>query len=82
MIPEKRAASCTSAIGSPFQKRLLSPLIPSSTCSGFVIFGLLEALGKSTLTECVSNGAVIMKITNKTNITSTNGTTLISAIGA
>jgi hypothetical protein len=46
-----------------------------------VIFGLLDALGKSTLTECVSNGAVIMNITSNTSITSTSGTTLISDNG-
>src|SRR5688500_8382947 len=45
------------------------------------MFGLLDALGRSTLTECVSNGAVMMKITSSTSITSTSGTTLISESG-
>jgi hypothetical protein len=38
-----------------------------------------EALvfGRSTETPTVNNGAVIIKTINKTNITSTNGVTLI-----
>ena len=37
--------------------------------------------GRFTSTPCVNIGAVTMKITNKTNITSIYGTTLISDIG-
>src|SRR5262245_62630711 len=39
------------------------------------------ALGRSSLTACVSRGAVTMKITSSTRATSINGTMLISAIG-
>src|SRR6187455_2326773 len=46
------------------------------------MFGLLETLGRSTLTACVSSGAVMMKITSSTSITSMSGIMLISAIGA
>src|SRR3954447_6682441 len=45
------------------------------------MFGLLAAFGRSILTECVSKGAVIMNMTSSTSITSTSGTTLISAAG-
>ena len=41
-----------------------------------------ELSGKSTCTPTVNNGAVTMKIINKTNITSTKGVTLISLIGS
>src|SRR5262245_24924445 len=46
------------------------------------MLGLLDAFGRSTLTACVSNGAVMMKITSSTSITSMSGIMLISAIGA
>ena len=38
--------------------------------------------GRSTCTPTVRRGAVTIKIINKTNITSTNGVTLISLIGS
>ena len=38
--------------------------------------------GKSTCTPTVNNGAVTIKIINKTNITSTKGVTFISLIGS
>ena len=41
-----------------------------------------ELSGKSTCTPTVNNGAVTIKIINKTNITSTKGVTLISLIGS
>ncbi|EXI70485.1 MAG: hypothetical protein AW07_04025 [Candidatus Accumulibacter sp. SK-11] len=44
-------------------------------------FTLLDALGRSIFTEWVSNGAVTMKITSSTSITSTSGTTFMSATG-
>src|SRR4051812_35492598 len=50
--------------------------------SGLVRFGVLEALGRSIFTEWVSSGAVMMKITSSTSITSMSGIMLISAIGA
>ena len=40
------------------------------------------AFGSSSLTACVSSGAVMMKITSSTSMTSISGTMLISAIGA
>ena len=43
---------------------------------------LLLTLGKSTCTPTVSNGAVTIKIINKTSITSTKGVTFISLIGS
>src|SRR4051812_28587301 len=51
-------------------------------CSGFVRFGRLEACGRSSLTACVSSGAVMMKMTRSTSITSMSGIMLISASGA
>src|SRR5271165_1244360 len=42
--------------------------------------GLAPASGKSTLTPSLSSGAVIMKMTSSTNMTSIYGTTLISPI--
>ena len=50
--------------------------------SGLVRLAWLEALGRSTLTACVSSGAVMMKMTSSTSITSISGIMLISAIGA
>src|ERR1041384_6376020 len=50
--------------------------------SGLVILGVEVALGRSTFTAWVSSGAVMMKITSSTSITSISGTMLISAIGA
>src|SRR5271156_2650141 len=44
--------------------------------------GLLAATGKLIFTALVSNGAVMMKITSNTSITSISGIMLISAIGA
>ena len=41
-----------------------------------------ELYGKSTWIPTVNNGAVTIKIINKTNITSTNGVTFISLIGS
>ena len=41
-----------------------------------------ELSGKSTWTPTVNYGAVTINIINKTNITSTNGVTLISLIGS
>jgi hypothetical protein len=48
-----------------------------STCEGAEV-----ACGTSMRTACDSNGAVMMKITSSTSITSINGTMLISDIGA
>ena len=48
--------------------------------SARVRLGRLDALGKSILTAWVSSGAVMMKITNSTSITSMSGTMLISDI--
>ena len=50
--------------------------------SGLVMLGWLDALGRSIFTACVSSGAVMMKITSSTSITSISGIMLISAIGA
>ena len=41
-----------------------------------------ELSGKSTCTPTVNNGAVTIKMMRRTNITSTNGVTLISLIGS
>ena len=43
--------------------------------------GLADVFGRSTGTPTVNNGAVTMKMISSTNITSTKGVTLISAIG-
>src|SRR5262245_10057093 len=66
---------------SPFQNTCPSASIATCTLSGLVTFGALEALGRSTFTACVSSGAVMMKITSSTSITSISGIMLISAIG-
>ncbi len=42
---------------------------------------LAAVLGSSTGTPTVSSGAATMKMINSTSITSTNGVTLISAMG-
>jgi hypothetical protein len=39
-----------------------------------------SAVGRSTLSPCVISGAVTMKTTSSTSITSTSGVTLMSAI--
>ncbi len=54
--------------------------MPNAMCSAWVTFGSLAALGRSIFTAWVSSGAVMMKITRSTSITSTSGTTLMSAI--
>src|SRR5690242_887338 len=50
--------------------------------SGFVRLAWLAAFGKSIFTAWVSSGAVMMKMTRRTSITSISGIMLISAIGA
>ncbi len=45
------------------------------------VIGEALAFGRSTFTLDVISGAVIMKITSSTSITSTSGVTLISASG-
>src|SRR5512146_718872 len=45
------------------------------------MLGELDALGRSIFTACVSSGAVMMKITSNTSMTSISGIMLISAIG-
>src|SRR5579863_159909 len=49
-------------------------------CEEFRVDGLAPASGKSTLTPSLSSGAVIMKMTSSTSMTSMYGTTLISPI--
>ena len=49
---------------------------------GFSGAGADCAVGRSSLIACVNSGAVMMKITSNTSITSTIGVTLMSAIGA
>jgi hypothetical protein len=62
----------------------ISPLELIDKVSGSASSGResAELSGKSTCTPTVSKGAVTIKIINKTNITSTNGVTLISLIGS
>ena len=71
-----------SATGSLFQYSLPSPAIDSVIVSGFSCAVGDCALGKSSLIACVSSGAVMMKMTSSTSITSTSGVVFISAIGA
>jgi hypothetical protein len=73
--PERSTAS-------PFQYTTPPSSIASWTLSGLVWFAWLEAFGRSTFTAWVSSGAVMMKITSSTSITSMSGIMLISAIGA
>ena len=54
----------------------------NSILSGTGRFSWLVACGSCSLTECVSSGAVTMKITSSTSITSISGTMLISDTGA
>src|SRR5215470_10173142 len=67
--------------GSPFQNTEPAASMASWTFSGLVRFGWLATLGRSILTACVSNGAVMMKMTSSISITSISGIMLISAIG-
>src|SRR5215475_1503948 len=76
-----RACRAGRSTGSPFQNIVLVVLMASWTFSGLVRFGWLDTLGRSILTACVSNGAVMMKMTSSTSITSISGIMLISAIG-
>jgi hypothetical protein len=64
--------------------RALQPLaVPVQRAVG--VDGKLDVgrprIGRSMRTECVSSGAVMMKITSSTSITSMSGIMLISAIG-
>src|SRR5690242_8789470 len=54
----------------------------SVTVSGFSGAAAPAACGRSSLMEWVKSGAVMMKITSNTSITSTMGVTLMSAMGA
>src|SRR5262245_22419757 len=67
---------------SPSQKSWPVALTASWTLSGLVRFGALAAFGRSIFTACVKSGAVMMKITSSTSITSISGIMLMSAIGA
>ena len=49
--------------------------------SGLLSDGAVVARGSASFTELVSSGAVTMKITSRTSITSISGTMLISPIG-
>src|SRR5574343_813550 len=60
---------------------MFSPVIETCRVIGFSGVGVLAARGKSTLTECVISGAVMMKMMSSTSITSTSGVMLISAVG-
>ncbi len=66
---------------SSFQKIAPEASIDSVIVSGLSALALACALGRSSLIECVSSGAVMMKITSSTSITSTSGVVLISDIG-
>jgi hypothetical protein len=65
---------------SAFQYTVPSAWIDSWIVSGLTAFGWLDACGRSTLTACVIMGAVMMKITSSTSITSISGIMLISAL--
>jgi hypothetical protein len=67
---------------SPFQYTMPSWSMASWMLSGLVRLTSLDALGRSTFTAWVSSGAVMMKITRRTSMTSISGIMLISAIGA
>src|SRR5574343_1139091 len=60
---------------------MFSPVIETCRVIGFSGVGVLAARGRSTLTECVISGAVMMKMMSSTSITSTSGVMLISAVG-
>ena len=55
--------------------------MPNWMWSGLVMLTELDALGRSTLTAWVRNGAVTMKITSSTSMTSIIGTMFMSDIG-
>ena len=69
--------------GSEFDQRTSNLLLSILIAKGSSLPGITLALvlGRSTDTPTVNKGAVTIKITSKTNITSTNGVTLISDIG-
>ena len=76
-----RSRNAARSTVSPFQNIWLEPSIESAIWSGCVRLGVLAAFGRSIFTACVSSGAVMMKITSSTSITSMSGIMLISAIG-
>ena len=61
---------------------LPSFLMETTSGSPGSVIGLASVLGKSTGTPTVKSGAVIMKMTSSTSMTSTSGVTLISWEGA
>src|SRR5688572_18271696 len=80
---ERRLSSRSRVIGSSFQYN--EPFSWIATVIGGIfaslVFSSRLASGSLTWILCVISGAVIMKMINNTNITSTRGVTLISAIG-
>src|SRR5690606_28375660 len=76
------ADSMASVINSSFQYRSPVSFTARSIGSGGLVSTVLGfACGRSMRILWVINGAVIMKMISSTNITSTRGVTLISAIG-
>ena len=71
-----------SLTGWSFQYSLPAASMPRVMVSGFSGAGLDCAVGRSSFRAWVNMGAVMMKITSRTSITSTIGVTLMSAIGA
>src|SRR3569623_750705 len=77
----KRVLMAARSMCSPFQNSAPSPSMEISILSALGCCTAAVAFGKSILIACVSRGAVIMKITSRTNITSINGIMLISDMG-
>ena len=74
-----KAASVTAA-----SSMKIAPFLSSAIWTGLACWSSAPARlsGRSTGTPATSKGAVTMKMISSTSITSTNGVTLISAIGA
>ncbi|CAJ8126647.1 Uncharacterised protein [Burkholderia pseudomallei] len=76
-----RAASASSATGASFQYSLPAASIDTVIVSGVSRAGAAATFGKSSRIACVKSGAVMMKMTSSTSITSMSGVMLMSAIG-
>src|SRR5690606_29999224 len=73
-----RAGSSSSAIGCSFQNSAPDGSMARSITTGFCSTGWAVTWGTLMRIEWLSRGAVMMKITSSTSITSINGTMLIS----
>src|SRR5215467_10649999 len=72
--------SASSAMGVSFRKTCPALLTFTTSCSSSPASGAAATLGRSIETPCWRMGAVTMKMTSSTSMTSTSGVTLMSEI--